>query len=105
MNQTITDKSLNINTDNVVSIPLDKKNSCENFPWDLSLDNLESMASDLESYALFVQSDACSQSPQIQEQVFEAMLSKIDALQTTLSFIRISQTEHSSQSLALAVHQ
>ncbi|EGQ7898674.1 hypothetical protein K2B98_001849 [Vibrio parahaemolyticus] len=93
MKQTIADKSLNINTHADIHIPLNKKNSCENLSFmDFSFSELETMASDLMDLALFAQSNACNQNHEMKEQVMEAMLSTIETLQTSLSFIRLSQT-------------
>lgn len=95
MKNTIANKSLNINDSELVSIPLDKNNSCENFfPFDCSLSFIESSVSDVSHMAMFVRSGACSSNAALQQAVLDEMLDRLDFLQSSLSVIRLSQTSN-----------
>lgn len=91
MKNTIANKSPNINNPELVSIPLDKNNSCENFfPFDCSLSFIESSVSDVAHMAMFIRSGACSSNRSIQQSVLDEILDRLECLQSSLSVIRLS---------------
>ncbi|WP_337164812.1 hypothetical protein [Vibrio fluvialis] len=97
MKNTIANKSLNINKPQIVSIPLDKNNSCENFfPFDCSLSFIESSVCDVSHMTMFIRSGACSSNIGLQQTVLDEILDRLESLQSSLSVIRFSQASNPS---------